>query len=140
MHDLKAFLKLSDHSPAFTSAKARGAAGIPCFVLEDGTVELSPKDVGLHSLSSPQEEPVASTAQVARHILARHCPFSCKKNTPTSSDEGACGGDSLNDRGATRNACNYRRCRVDLALTAYLPRSYLYPVLESRHCRRGRLH
>ena len=35
------------------TAKARGAAGIPCFVLEDGTVTLSPEDVGLHSLSSP---------------------------------------------------------------------------------------
>lgn len=53
VRDLKAFLKLRDHSPAFTTAKARGAAGIPCFVLEDGTVTLSPEDVGLHSLSSP---------------------------------------------------------------------------------------
>ena len=43
VRDLKVFLKLRDHSPAFASAKARGAAGIPCFVLEDGTVTLSPR-------------------------------------------------------------------------------------------------
>ena len=43
VRDLKAFLKLRDYSPIFTSAKAQGAAGIPCFVLEDGTVTLSPR-------------------------------------------------------------------------------------------------
>ena len=53
VRDLKAFLKLRDHSPAFTLSKARGAAVILCCVLEDGTVTLSPEDVGLHSLSFP---------------------------------------------------------------------------------------
>ncbi|MCU6779133.1 glutaredoxin-related protein [Phocaeicola fibrisolvens] len=47
--NLKAFLKLRDHSPAFDEAKHIGAAGIPCFVLEDGTVTLCPEDAGLHS-------------------------------------------------------------------------------------------
>lgn len=39
--------------PILPKGMARGAAGIPCFVLEDGTVTLSPEDVGLHSLSFP---------------------------------------------------------------------------------------
>ena len=53
VRDLKAFLKLRDHSPAFATAKARGAAGIPCLVLDDCTVTLSTQDFWLNSLSSP---------------------------------------------------------------------------------------
>ena len=34
---------------AFDEAKKAGAAGIPCFVLEDGTVTLTPEEAGLHS-------------------------------------------------------------------------------------------
>lgn len=49
VRDLKAFLKLRDHHPAFDVAKRIGAAGIPCFVLDDGTVTLNPEDAGLHS-------------------------------------------------------------------------------------------
>lgn len=49
IRQLKAFLKLRDNAPAFAAAKARGAAGIPCFVLEDGRVTLSPEDAGLRS-------------------------------------------------------------------------------------------
>ncbi len=40
VRQLKAFLKLRDNDPAFAAAKARGAAGIPCFLLEDGRVTL----------------------------------------------------------------------------------------------------
>lgn len=46
---LKAFLRLRDNNPAFDHAKKVGAAGIPCFVLEDGTVTLDPEDAGLQS-------------------------------------------------------------------------------------------
>ena len=49
VRDLKAFLKLRDRHPAFNEAKSAGAVGIPCFVLEDGTVTLHPEDAGLHS-------------------------------------------------------------------------------------------
>ena len=49
VRDLKAFLKLRDHHPAFNEAKRMGAVGIPCFVLEDGTVTLNPVDAGLRS-------------------------------------------------------------------------------------------
>ena len=47
--NLKAFLKLRDNNPVFDEAKRYGAAGIPCFVLEDGTVTLTPEEAGLHS-------------------------------------------------------------------------------------------
>ena len=47
--DLKAFLKLRDTNPAFDEAKKMGSVGIPCFVLEDGTVTLTPEDAGLKS-------------------------------------------------------------------------------------------
>ncbi len=44
---LKAFLQLRDNSPAFAEAKRMGYAGIPCFVLEDGTVTLNPEKAGI---------------------------------------------------------------------------------------------
>lgn len=44
---LKAFLKLRDTHPAFDAVKKHGGIGIPCFVKEDGTVTLHPKEVGL---------------------------------------------------------------------------------------------
>lgn len=44
---LKQFLHLRDTNPVFDEAKRCGAAGIPCFVLEDGTVTLSPEEAGL---------------------------------------------------------------------------------------------
>ena len=49
VRDLKAFLRLRDYHPAFNEAKSVGAVGIPCFVLEDGTVTLNPEDAGLCS-------------------------------------------------------------------------------------------
>ena len=55
--NLKAFLKLRDNNAAFDEAKKIGAAGIPCFVLEDGTVTLSPEEAGLQS--RPIEEGAA---------------------------------------------------------------------------------
>lgn len=54
--DLKAFLKFRDHSPVFDEAKKAGAAGIPCFVLEDGSVTLIPEEAGL------QSRPIEGTA------------------------------------------------------------------------------
>ena len=47
--DLKAFLKLRDNNPVFDEAKKTGSVGIPCLVLEDGTVTLTPEDAGLKS-------------------------------------------------------------------------------------------
>lgn len=44
---LKEFLRLRDNNPVFDEAKRTGTAGIPCFVLEDGTVTLSPEEAGL---------------------------------------------------------------------------------------------
>lgn len=52
VQDLKTFIHLRDHNPVFDAAKATGSVGIPCFVLEDGTVTLNPEDVGLKGFSS----------------------------------------------------------------------------------------
>ncbi len=41
-----------DTNPVFDEAKRCGAAGIPCFVLEDGTVTLRPEEAGLSSNAS----------------------------------------------------------------------------------------
>ncbi len=43
--NLKQFLKLRDNNPAFDEAKANGWIGIPCFLLEDGTVKFSMDDI-----------------------------------------------------------------------------------------------
>lgn len=47
--NLKEFLALRDNNHVFDHCKKTGAAGIPCFVLEDGTVTLSPEEAGLQS-------------------------------------------------------------------------------------------
>ncbi len=44
---LKQFLQLRDCSPVLEQARENGSIGIPCFILEDGSVTLNPKDVGL---------------------------------------------------------------------------------------------
>lgn len=43
--NLKRFLKLRDTKPLFDSVKEKGAVGIPCFQLEDGTLTLDIEDV-----------------------------------------------------------------------------------------------
>lgn len=47
VRNLKMFLDLRDSNPAFDEAKAVGDIGIPCYLLEDGSVTLYSKDVGL---------------------------------------------------------------------------------------------
>lgn len=44
MHE---FMHLRDTNHVFDHSKEIGDVGIPCFVLEDGTVTLKPEDVGL---------------------------------------------------------------------------------------------
>ncbi len=46
---LKEFLSIRDNDAAFDEARKNGYAGLPCFVLEDGTVTFSPEEVGLRS-------------------------------------------------------------------------------------------
>ena len=41
VRNLKEFLRLRDKSPVFDAMKRVGAVGIPCFVLEDGTITLN---------------------------------------------------------------------------------------------------
>jgi glutaredoxin-related protein len=53
VRNLKQFLDLRDSNPAFDEAKKIGDVGIPCYVLEDGTVTLSSKDVGLKPMKEP---------------------------------------------------------------------------------------
>jgi len=48
--NLKKFLDLRDSHPAFVEAKKEGDIGIPCYILEDGTVTLSSKDAGLEPM------------------------------------------------------------------------------------------
>lgn len=55
--NLKEFLALRDNNPVFDICKKTGAAGIPCFVLEDGSITLVPEDAGL--LSRPADEGAA---------------------------------------------------------------------------------
>lgn len=47
MHE---FLKLRDHYSVFDEAKKVGDVGIPCYVLEDGTVTLNSRDAGLEPM------------------------------------------------------------------------------------------
>lgn len=54
VRDLKEFLLLRDRNPAFDAVKANGSIGIPCFILEDGSVTFSPEDAGLKPKSAAE--------------------------------------------------------------------------------------
>ena len=58
VRNLKEFLRLRDNNSLFDEAKKYGYAGIPCFVLEDGRVTLSPEEAGL--MSNKDEAPSCS--------------------------------------------------------------------------------
>ena len=71
VRNLKAFLRLRDSSPVFDEARRNGSIGIPCFVMEDGRITLSPEEAGLHrhtaeaqanAKRSPGMEDAGSTA------------------------------------------------------------------------------
>ena len=59
VRELKAFLRMRDTEPAFDAVKRKGTVGIPCFVLEDGTVTLSAKAAGL--TPTPRDETPSCT-------------------------------------------------------------------------------
>ncbi len=44
---LKEFMRLRDTNPIYDACKENGTIGIPTFVLEDGTLTLSPDEAGL---------------------------------------------------------------------------------------------
>jgi glutaredoxin-related protein len=66
---LKEFLALRDNNPAFNEAKKIGDVGIPCYVLEDGTVTLFSKDVGLE----PMPDKYISGASCGIHSHGTGC-------------------------------------------------------------------
>ncbi len=45
VRNLKQFLALRDRNSAFDEAKKNGYVGIPCFLLEDGTVRFSMENI-----------------------------------------------------------------------------------------------
>lgn len=47
VRNLKAFLQLRDNNPTLAAARQMGFVGIPCFVLEDGTMTLSSLEAGI---------------------------------------------------------------------------------------------
>lgn len=57
---LKEFLRLRDSDPAFSEARRMGYAGIPCFVLDDGRVTLSPEEAGI----APQPDSAAPACRI----------------------------------------------------------------------------
>ncbi len=55
VRNMKEFTKLRDSNAAFDDVRGTGAIGIPCFVLEDGTVTRKPEDAGLKSKKEEKE-------------------------------------------------------------------------------------
>ena len=47
--NLKYFLKLRNHHVTLEQARKTGTIGVPCFILEDGTVTLVPEEAELSS-------------------------------------------------------------------------------------------
>ena len=52
VRSLKSFLHLRDTRTEFTTIKARGAIGIPCFVQEDGKITFELNDIHMEETSS----------------------------------------------------------------------------------------
>lgn len=50
VRNLKEFLDLRDHHPAFAEPKAVGDVGVPCYVREDGSITFSSAEVGLEPM------------------------------------------------------------------------------------------
>lgn len=59
VRNLKQFLVLRDNHPGFDAVKRKGTVGIPCFVLEDGSVCFSAKKMGLE-----EEQPMGASCQI----------------------------------------------------------------------------
>ena len=47
--NLKTFLKLRDNNAIFDDIKKSGSIGIPCFVLENGSITFIPEEAGFNS-------------------------------------------------------------------------------------------
>lgn len=45
VRNLKSFLRLRDNNPAFDNIRANGSVGIPCFVMEDGSIKFELDEV-----------------------------------------------------------------------------------------------
>lgn len=52
VHRLKEFMRLRDTREEFASTRRLGYVGIPCFMLEDGSITFRPEQAGL----APKEE------------------------------------------------------------------------------------
>jgi len=66
---MKEFLKIRESSPLFDRVRENGGIGIPCFVLEDGTVTLTPEEAGLRSRPEENEGSPSDTANEKRRPL-----------------------------------------------------------------------
>lgn len=62
--NLREFLQLRDNNAIFDEVKQNGSVGIPCFLLEDGTVSLTPESVGLNSKKATLECNVGQTCSL----------------------------------------------------------------------------
>lgn len=65
VRNLKLFLSLRDTNPAFDSIRAKGSVGIPCFLMEDGSVYFSAEEAGItfsKAQAIPAEESISDGA------------------------------------------------------------------------------
>lgn len=69
VRNLKEFLRLRDKNPAFDVMKRVGSVGIPCFVLEDGTVTFRADKAGLQPPVRKKDNHAALTEADARTLL-----------------------------------------------------------------------
>ena len=62
VRSLKSFLHLRDSHAEFTTIKARGAIGIPCFVQEDGKITFELDDIHMKETSGSTASSINGTA------------------------------------------------------------------------------
>lgn len=88
VRSLKSFLHLRDSHAEFTTIKARGAIGIPCFVQEDGKITFELNDIHMEETSGGATSSINGTASSIDEAACNIDGAACSINGAACSIDG----------------------------------------------------
>lgn len=71
--NMKQFIQLRDSSPVFDETKEEGKVGVPCFVMPDGSITLSPEEAGLPPYEEMGQEKTQKDEPAAQGAAGCFC-------------------------------------------------------------------
>ena len=115
VRSLKSFLHLRDTRTEFTTIKARGAIGIPCFVQEDGKITFELDNIHIEETSGSIACSINSTASSIDGTASSIDGATCNIDGATSNIDGAASSidgaaSSIND---TASSIDGAACSID---------------------------